>query len=220
MPKADGGSQRHPGQRILLVGTGGQGVITAARLLAEFFVRRGRQVVSSQLHGMAQRGGAVQSSVMIDCGISPAMPRGGADVVVGLEPVETARALPFISSRTVVLMNTAAVVPYILSQQHVLGSGAVRYPDIGELAESIRAKARSLSVVDATALAKGAGSVRTLNVVMLGCLFGSGLIAATPQEFIEALMRSAPPKLAEPNRKAFLAGVELGGSRPCLKEAQ
>ena len=72
-----------------------QGVLTAARALCEFFAERGHNVVSGQLHGMAQRGGSVQSSVVIDSGISPVIARGRADFVVGFEPAETVRALPF-----------------------------------------------------------------------------------------------------------------------------
>jgi len=111
------------GWRVLIVGTGGQGVLTAARLLCDLFVDRGHDVVSGQLHGMAQRGGSVQSSVLIDCGSSPMIAKGRADVVLGFEPVETARALPFMSSRTVVYMNTNPVIPYTVGQQWVLSKG-------------------------------------------------------------------------------------------------
>ena len=69
------------GRRLVLVGTGGQGVLTAARVLCDIFVDRGHYVVSGQLHGMAQRGGSVVSTVSIDAGISPVIPSGKADVV-------------------------------------------------------------------------------------------------------------------------------------------
>ena len=206
--------------RILIAGTGGQGVITAARLLADFYVGRGQKVVSSQLHGMAQRGGAVQASVMVDCGIGPALPSGGADIVLGLEPVETVRALPYISAKTAVLMNTAAVIPYVLSQQYILKQGTGQYPSLEVLQQAIRAATSRLVTMDASGLAKRTGSIRTVNVVMLGCLFGSGLLSAAAEEFLEALMRTAPPKLAEVNREAFLAGVEAGRNLPGLEEAQ
>ena len=108
------------GWRILIAGTGGQGVLTAARLLCDVLVVGGHRAVSGQLHGMAQRGGSVQSSLIIDGGISPVIPSGQADFVLGLEPVETARALPLMSARTVVYMNMAPVVPYVLAQRFVL----------------------------------------------------------------------------------------------------
>ncbi len=94
------------------MGTGGQGVLTAAKLLCAAFMERGHEVVSDQAHGMAQRGGCVQSSVMIDCGISPVIAQGTADFVLGFEPVETARALPIMAATTTVFMNTSPVIPY------------------------------------------------------------------------------------------------------------
>lgn len=214
MQERHSGRREQKGCRILIVGTGGQGVITAARLLTEFFVRRDQQVVSSQLHGMAQRGGAVQSAVLVDCGIGPALARGGADFVVGLEPIETARAIPFFSSKTVVFMNTAVVVPYVISQAYVLGQGSAHYPDVGGLQKAIRAATSKLVVVDATVAAKRAGSIRTLNVAMLGCLFGSGLLAATAEEFGAYVLEAAPPRLATMNREAYLGGVALGRNLP------
>ena len=199
-----------PGWRIVFAGTGGQGVVTAARILTEFFSARGNQVVSGQLHGMAQRGGSVQASVMIDCGISPVIPAGAADCVVGFEPVETVRALPFMSQGTTVFMNTTPVVPYVLSQQIVRGKGDARYPSQESLEKNILAATSNLLAFDATELARSAGMVKTLNVVMVGCLFGSGILPATPDEFIETVMKTVPSKLAKANDRAFRTGVEYG----------
>lgn len=196
------------GWRIIFAGTGGQGVITAARLLTDFFAGRGNQVVSGQLHGMAQRGGAVQASVMIDCGLSPVIPTGAADCVVGLEPVETVRALPYMSSETTVFFNSIPVVPYVLSQQAARGVGNGGYPGIEKLQDHIREVTPNLYVLDATELARNAGMVKTLNIVMVGCLFGSGLVPATPEEFLDTVMKTVPPKVAEVNDRAFRSGVE------------
>jgi indolepyruvate ferredoxin oxidoreductase beta subunit len=200
-----------PGCRILIAGTGGQGVVLSARLLTTFFHRLGLEVVSGQLHGMAQRGGAVQSTVMVNRGISPAIPLGGADFVLGYEPVETARALPYMSSRSTVFMNTAPIVPFVLSQEYVReGAEKGEYPEFEVLAASIRSVAPRLIVVDATELAERAGSLKTLNVVMLGCLFGSEAFPFAPREFEDTVMKGAPARLAEINMRAFRSGVELG----------
>ena len=204
------GSTHRAGWRIVFAGTGGQGVITAARLLTDFFAGRGFQVVSGQLHGMAQRGGSVQASVMIDCGISPVIPAGAADCVVGLEPVETVRTIPYMSEKTTVFLNTTPVVPYILSQLAARGEGDAGYPSLEYLQGHIRSVTSKLFVLDATELARGAGMVRTLNIVMVGCLFGSGLLPATPEEFVETVMKTVPSKLAEVNNRAFQIGVEYG----------
>jgi indolepyruvate ferredoxin oxidoreductase beta subunit len=206
-----------PGWRIVFAGTGGQGVITAARLLTEFFAERGNHVVSGQLHGMAQRGGAVQASVMIDCGISPVIPAGSADCVVGFEPVETARALPFCSSKTTVFMNTTPVVPYVIAQQVARGQGDGSYPDRHALEALIRDVTPHVFAFDATAVARSAGSVKTLNIVMVGCLLGSGILPATAEEFAAIVLRTAPSRLAESNECAFVRGVEYGKELCCVE---
>jgi indolepyruvate ferredoxin oxidoreductase beta subunit len=199
---------REDGFRILIAGTGGQGVLTAARLLTDFFVREGRSVTSGQLHGMAQRGGSVQSSIMVECGMNPVIPKGRADWVLGLEPVETARALPFISSRTTVFMNTAPVIPFTLDQQAVRSKSEVHYPDVDELAAAVKSVTPHVHTLDATHLALEAGSIKALNVVMLGCWFGSDLCPFSPEDFVETILKTAPAAWREVNSKAFLSGVE------------
>jgi indolepyruvate ferredoxin oxidoreductase beta subunit len=209
-PRSTSEKDKRPGWRIAISGTGGQGVLTAARMLCDAFVELGHEVVSSQLHGMAQRGGSVQSSVMIDCGISPVMAPGSADYVLGLEPVETARAMDLMSSRTLVFMNTTPVIPYVLAQQTVLEEVEAKYPDVGQLTERIQAIAPNVCAFDATTPAAEAGSIRTLNMLMLGCLLGAGSLPYTADRFWDTAARSIPPALAEPNTNAFFRGVEVG----------
>jgi indolepyruvate ferredoxin oxidoreductase beta subunit len=147
---------------------------------------------------------------MIDCGISPVIPNGAADCVVGFEPVETVRALPFMSQSTTVFMNTTPVVPYVLSQQAVRGKGSGQYPSEDSLQQHVLSVTPKLLAFDATELARSAGMVKTLNVVMVGCLFGSGILPATPEEFAETVMKTVPSKLAEANERAFQTGVDFG----------
>jgi indolepyruvate ferredoxin oxidoreductase beta subunit len=200
---------RRPGWRIALVGTGGQGVVTAARGLGDAFVALGHDVVSGQLHGMAQRGGSVHSSVQIDCGISPVIAAGTADFVLGLEPVETVRALGLMSARTQVFMNTVPVVPFVLAQRQVRGQPHAEYPEVGALIEHVRAVAGTVHAFDATALAIEAGSAKALNVLMLGCLLAAGTLPCTPDRFWETVSSVMPRSLVETNARAFRAGVEV-----------
>jgi len=198
------------GRRIVIVGTGGQGALTAARLLCDCLVEYGHHVVSGQLHGMAQRGGSVHTSIKVDCGISPVIAAGRADCVLGFEPVETARALPFMSSQTVVYMNTAPVIPFILGQRAVLKQGDGRYPNVPGLVDSIRAVTAQVFPFDATRLAQESGSVKTMNTIMLGCLLGSGLLPRTAEEFWRTVTRVMPPDLVKANAEAFSNGVKMG----------
>ncbi len=199
------------GRRVLIVGTGGQGVLTMARLLCDACVEFGHDVVSGQLHGMAQRGGAVQSSVVIDCGISPVIGTGRANCVVGLEPAETVRALPAMSAHTLVYMNTTPVIPYVVGQRSVSNSQGAEYPELKVLSRAIEAVTSNLLTLDATRLAAEAGSSRALNMIMLGCLLGSGLLPFAVDDFWNAVASRIPPGLREANTRAFHAGVECSG---------
>ena len=198
------------GWRILIAGTGGQGVLSAARMLCASLVELGHDVVSGQLHGMAQRGGSVQSSVIIDHGISPVIPRGRADCVLGLEPVETVRALPYMSSETVVFMNTSPIIPYVLGQRTVLKQGNDTYPDVIKLSDSIRRVTSRVFSCDATLRAAEIGSSKALNMLMLGCLLGSKLLPCAADGFCDVVVRKMPSGFVEVNKKAFWQGVELG----------
>ncbi len=202
------GAGRSSGRRILIVGTGGQGVLTAARLLCDVFVDRGHHVVSGQLHGMAQRGGSVQSSVIVDGGISPRIGRGRADFVVGFEPVETVRALSFLSEQTVVYLNVAPVIPFVLGQQYVLKEGDGRYPDVEKLLSCVRESTPHVHTLDATEQAKASGSTKALNMVMLGCLLGSELLPVSAEQFWSFGEARLPPALRKVNHAAFYRGVE------------
>ncbi|UCG33877.1 MAG: indolepyruvate oxidoreductase subunit beta [Phycisphaerales bacterium] len=204
------GRHSQSGWRIVLSGTGGQGVLTAARLLCDCLAERGHNVVSGQLHGMAQRGGSVHSSVMIDSGISPVMGTGRADYVLGLEPVETTRALPLMSSRTVVYMNTAPIIPFVIGQQTVLGDGEAKYPAVDQLVASIRAVTKQVFPLDATRLARECGSGRAVNMIMLGCLLGSEALPCTADDFWNSAAGRIPKGLVETNARAFMSGAKAG----------
>ena len=196
--------------RILITGTGGQGALTAARVLSEFMIEKGHDIVSGQLHGMSQRAGSVQSSVMIDCGISPVIAAGSADYVLGLEPVETVRALPFMSTQTIVFMNTAVIIPFVLGQRFARKDGDAEYPDVDGLINHVRAVSGHVFPLDATQLAQQSGSMRAINTVMLGCLFGSGMLPHTAEEFWSAASGKMPPAWAKANASAFQSGVRVG----------
>jgi indolepyruvate ferredoxin oxidoreductase beta subunit len=197
-------------QRVVIAGTGGQGVLTAARLLSEVSVERGHEVVSGQLHGMAQRGGSVQASVIIDGGISPVISQGRADVVLGFEPVEAARALPLMSAHTLVLLNTTPIVPFVLAQRAALHRNGAKYPNVDALVTAMRAVTDRVHCFDATDIAKEAGSAKALNMVMLGCLLGYGALACPSEEFWKSASRRMPRGSADINGRAFALGSALG----------
>jgi indolepyruvate ferredoxin oxidoreductase beta subunit len=189
-------------RRILFAGVGGHGVLSAGRWVGEAAHACGLPVVVGQIHGLSQRGGSVHASVAIGGARDPEIPDGMADVLVALEPMEGARALSKISKRTVALVNTRPVLPGSLQ------STGLPYPPLSVLLDPLSEAAGSLVALDATALAESAGSVRSLNVVMLGILAASDLLPLAGHRLLEVILAESLAGFAEVNRKAFRSGQD------------
>ncbi len=187
--------------RILLAGVGGQGVMSAGRWIGEAAAADDLPVVVRQVHGLSQRGGSVQSSVVVGGARSPEIPDGMADILVALEPMEAARALPKVSDRTAVMVNTRAIVPASLQ------SAGRPYPPLDSLLAPIEELIGGLIRVDATALAEEAGSHRSLYVVMLGVLAGSRLLPFSAERLLEVVLAAGLAAFREVNRRALELGV-------------
>lgn len=188
-------------KRIVFVGVGGQGNILASRLVGEACVAAGIPAVVSEIHGMAQRGGIVETDVVIGDATSPIVSRGEADVLIGFEPSETLRALNKCNENTVVITNVQPLPPFTVA----LGQGT--YPDIDEALDLIRARVRSLISLDGNELAEKAGNPLSLNMVMLGALVGSKVIPLDEGVLKETIAKSTKQAFLESNLKAFDFGV-------------
>lgn len=189
--------------RIFLTGVGGQGTLLATRLIGEAALEEAIPVLMSEIHGMAQRGGVVESSVVLGSGTSPVIADGEADIVVAFEPLEAARALPKCNPKTVVITNTARILPFTVS------TGRSTYPDTEGLYRTVESNVGKLVRVDATELAGSAGAGRSSNVVMIGVLAGTGVLPLSKESFEKALRRVLPEKLLDANLRAFAAGSEF-----------
>jgi indolepyruvate ferredoxin oxidoreductase beta subunit len=190
--------------RVHLTGVGGQGTLLATTVLAEAAILAGYHAVASEVHGMAQRGGVVESTVMIGNIKSPIISDGEADVLLGFEPVETYRAMRKCSVDSVVVSNTVPVTPFSVA----IGMGS--YPDIEKLLGFIRGQVKKLITLNAQALAEEAGSTLSTNIVMIGALANSGALPI-PKEALEEIIRTkTKTKFVETNLRAF----ELGFSAP------
>ena len=192
--------------RVLVVGVGGQGVLTAARLLGEAAVDAGLPVVLGQLHGMSQRGGSVESSVLIGSEGSSFIPPGGADLLLGFEPIEVLRAKPSLSQSTTVLLSSGRVVPYPLAQ------AGETYPDFDGIVERLRSHCARVELVDGPALAEEAGDRRALNVVMLGALAGMAILPVDEESIAAVIERESAPARRDCNGRAFELGREATAS--------
>lgn len=183
---------------ILIVGVGGQGVLTAGRMLGDAAHAAGLPVVEGQLHGMSQRGGSVECSVLIGPGASSYV--RVADVVVGLEPIETARALPRVGPRATVLFNSGRVVPAELSL-----SGRP-YPSLESILALLREAGTDPVVVDGPSLLGDTGDRRSLNVVMLGALAGLDVLPVDAATLRRAVTGRGRPEIRAANGAAFDVG--------------
>ena len=188
--------------RLVFIGVGGQGNLLASRLLGEASLGAGIPAVVSEIHGMAQRGGIVESAVLMGEVTSPIVSAGEADVLIGFEPVETLRALAKCNKDTVVITNTHPVPPFTVA----IGQG--KYPAVEESLKRIQDKTKKVIALDGTALATEAGNPLSLNMVMLGALIGSGTIPIGPDQMKNTISTSTKKAFLESNLKAFDMGME------------
>lgn len=189
-------------KRLVFVGVGGQGNLLASRLLGEAALAGGIPAVVSEIHGMAQRGGIVESAVLMGNATSPIVSPGEADVLVGFEPVETLRALGKCNKGTVIITNTHPLPPFTVA------AGQGTYPPPDQILTLIREKAGKVIALDGDAIAEGVGNPLALNMVMLGALIGSGTISISAEEMKRAISASTKKAFLESNLKAFDQGFE------------
>lgn len=188
--------------RLIIVAVGGQGNLLASKVLAEAALSAGVDLHMGEIHGMAQRGGVVESSIVFGRARSMIISDGEADVLLGFEPSETLRALRRCSPRTVVITNTAPVPPFTVA----IGKGT--YPDIKQIQELIRAKTGKLIAFDALELAKKAGDVMSLNMVLVGALIQTGTIPVTAQMIRQAIEEKTKTDYIKINLKALDLGFK------------
>jgi indolepyruvate ferredoxin oxidoreductase beta subunit len=187
--------------RLLIVGVGGQGVLTVARVLGDAAVRAGLEVVVGQLHGMAQRGGSVEATVLLGRGVHSSFVEQ-ADVVLGFEPLEVLRAVPRITALTRVVINRGRLVPFPLSM------AGEPYPDVDGIVRRVREASPRVLEVDGPALLEQLGEPRSLNLLMLGVLAGlDGVLPFDEPLLREVLEQRSPAGRYEVNRRAYELGL-------------
>jgi indolepyruvate ferredoxin oxidoreductase beta subunit len=188
---------------IVLAGVGGQGTLLAAEALGAASIKDELNVRVSEIHGMAQRGGAVVSTVRIgEDALSSTVLDGQADVILGFEPFETLRNLKYASEKTLVMMSTERIPPTELAAKNV------KYPSIEKLVEKVQIFTSRVVIVEAPQLAKKAGSGLAQNVVLLGVLAGTGVLPVKTESLKEAIRELVPAKHVEMNLRAFELGLE------------
>ncbi|MDR1662108.1 MAG: indolepyruvate oxidoreductase subunit beta [Azoarcus sp.] len=197
----------NPNTNILVVGIGGQGVMTASEILSEAAIAQGYEVKKTEVAGMSQRGGVVSSHVRFGSKVlSPEIAPGEADILVGFEAAEAMRWSHYLrrdKAGSVAMINRLKLAPPIVSL------GLFDYPD--DPVGAIRGQGFEVRDFDAGEIARELGDLRLVNTIMLGAISGNLPFSAdTLKECIVTRFRARKPALAELNAKAFDLGKAAG----------
>ena len=188
---------------VIIGGVGGQGVVLMSELLGNAAVRDGIAVKGSEVLGMAQRGGSLFSNIRLGDGpYAPLTPDGKCDILVAVEPSEALRNIHYLSKSSLVIVNTTKVIPFTV----FLGSS--KYPEIDDVLAKLKGVAKQVIILDASKIAREAGNLQTTNVVMLGALFGTGLLPITIETAKEVVKAHVPAKAIDVNMEAFDLGYQ------------
>lgn len=185
-------------KNILLAGVGGQGTITASKILSTGLIEAGYDVKMAEIHGMSQRGGSVTTQVRFGGKVySPIIGEAQADILISFEVMETLRWLKNLKPDGVVVLNN-----YKIPSVPIL-AGAVEYPE--GIIEEVKSKAKT-TVIDAAKIAEDLGNIRTMNVVLLGALIKA--MDLTQIDWEEVIRKTVKEKFVEVNIKALKKGME------------
>ncbi len=191
---------------IIITGVGGQGNVLASRLLGGLLVQKGFFVTIGETFGASQRGGSVMSHLRISAKTtaSPQIPRGGADIIVSLEPAEALRVLAgYGNPATILLTNTHAIYPVGVIK------GDLEYPPVEEMKDAVERKLPAAYFIDATGRAVSLGNPILANIVMLGALGRLAVVPFDRKDFKEAMALRLPPEQLAINLKAFDEGFGM-----------
>lgn len=188
--------------RVFLTGVGGQGTLTATTLLARTALDAGIPVTSGEIHGMAQRGGVVESTLLLGGYLSPTISRGEADVLLGFELLEILRALPILRPGGIIVGNAETIQPVGVCL------GRECYPPLEVVLAAAKAHAGSVVLVPCQTLAAQAGTAKAANTVLLGAAAAVNALPFDLAALTRSVDRYLAPKLVPVNRKALELGAE------------
>lgn len=194
---------------LILAGVGGQGTVLASKLIAQAAMDKGFDVRTAETIGMAQRGGCVVSHVRFGNSIySPMAAEKTADIIIGFEPAEAVRCLPYLKKNATVIVSSKAIKPVTASLSGDSYKGS-------EMLDFLRKNVKDLIVLDTDAICRECGSPKVLNVALLGAAAASGKLEIDVDDIEAALRQRLAPRFVDMNIKALRMGalaVEKEGS--------
>lgn len=188
--------------RLIIVAVGGQGNLLSSRVIGEAALLSDIPVRMSEIHGMAQRGGVVESAIVFGDAKSTIISDAEADLLVGFEPAETLRALNKCNANTTVITNLSPLSPFTVT------TGQATYPKLKHIQDLIRAKTAKLIAFDARELAEQAGNVMSVNMVLLGAMIQTKTLPLSAENIKQAISTKTKKAFVDINLKAFDLGFE------------
>ena len=195
---------------IYICGVGGQGIIKTSIVIGEAAISGGNGVVMSEIHGMAQRGGVVSTELKIGDSKSSIIQEGKADLLLAFEPLEAVRAAPKANKNTAIIFNTSSIMPFNIS------ASENPYPELSDILETLKSRSDNVFALDAEKMAKEAGHILSLNMVMLGAATAVSGFPLKKETILESMRANLPEKSLPINMKAFEDGfnfVNLVGNK-------
>lgn len=186
--------------QIYIIGVGGQGTIKTATIIGEAAMAQGLNVVMSEVHGMAQRGGTVVTELKIGDSLSPLNEKYSADLLLAFEPSELLRATSIIGKDTNIIASCSSIIPFTVSL------GISKYPDINQIIERLSKKVDNLHFIDAEKIAIEAGNIIAANIVILGAALATSKFPLKKENIIESMKQNLPIKSIDMNIKALEMG--------------
>ncbi len=184
-------------KNIVLCGVGGQGTVLASKLIASAAMDKSLPVMSAETIGMAQRGGSVFSHVRIGEDVySPMIAKGEADIILGFEPGEAVRMLPFLKEGGTVIVSSREIIPVTATLTNFSYNGS-------EMLSYLHKHVKNLFVIDARKACEDIGSSKVLNILLLGAAIQSGALGLSEADIRDAIKKRLPEKFHELNFKAL-----------------
>lgn len=184
-------------KNILIVGVGGQGTLLTGRIIGNYALSKNYDVKMSEVHGMSQRGGSVVMQVKYGEAVhSPLVELGEADIIFAFEKLEALRYLSFLKEDGVLIVNTQEIDPMPVVM------GIEPYP--AHIEETLKASCKNICLMDALSIAEELGSVRVVNMIMIGAY--AAYVGDLLEEWEELVEKTVPPHTIEMNKEAVRRG--------------